>query len=206
MSIGKLKVYKENAGHHAKTFECFELSELDAFHNDDILTVIYGANWSSVLITEGEKAFLNILCKQEIGKSGWYDIEPFVGYGGPIVNTSDSVFIRRALDAYSVVCKEEKIIAEIVRFNCILGNHKNFSEAPFINIFPAKEIVVVDCYKDEIQQLKQFSKKSCQYMIKKWRNEIQFNLLDKEKDWDLFLDLYFKSLTRVGAQKKWFFF
>lgn len=198
-----MELYKERAKYHYHVFEYFKFDRLDAFHNEEILTVIYGKDWNSVLITEQEKAFLHFFCKQSIGNSGWYDIEPFIGYGGAIVNTSDRSFIGRALEAYSAFCKEERIIAEIIRFNCILANHSYFEYGFPVDVVSAKEIVIVDCFKEESLQLKQFSE-PCRRRVKRGLKECEFRVLDKEKEWEIFVEFYYNSLRRVGAQKIWY--
>jgi hypothetical protein len=199
-----LELYRVSAKYHSLAFEYFDFDKLDAFHNQEVLTVVYGKNWDSVLITEDEKAFLHAFSKQEIGDFGWYDIEPLIGYGGAVVNTSDVAFIGRALEAYSAFCREEKIIAEIMRFNCLLGNHACFENVFPLYIVPVKEIVIIECVKNEALQLQQFNE-PCRRRVKKGRKECEFRVLDKEKEWEMFIRFYFNSLERVAAQKIWYF-
>lgn len=200
-----MEIFRDNTKYHPKAFQYFEFDRLDAFHNQDILSVVYGGNWNSILITENEKAFLHSFSKNVIGNSEWYDIDPFVGYNGAIVNTNDRSFIGRALGVYSDLCREERIIAEVMRFNCILKNHAAFENNQPLKVLPAKEIVVVDCVKDKALQLGQFQKKSCSYMIKKWASLYQFRLLDKDSEWKDFIKIYKDSLKRVDADEKWYF-
>ncbi len=46
-----------------------------------------------------------------------YDLETPYGYGGYLANTTDTDFLRKALDAYTRHCEEEKIVAEFIRFH-----------------------------------------------------------------------------------------
>lgn len=51
------------------------------------------------------------------------DFESAYGYGGPISNTTDSVFIRRAMEEMSAEAVADGYIAGFVRFHPLLGNH-----------------------------------------------------------------------------------
>lgn len=205
MSYNELRVYREKAKYHPKVFEYFDFNKLDAFHNQDILTTIYENNWDSVLITERDKVFLHVFSKQAINDSGWYDIEPFIGYNGIVVNTDDRSFIGRALETYSALCKEEKIIAEVVRFNCILRYHSYFGGNGFpISIAPVKDIVIVDCFNDAVQQMYQFCD-PCRRRIRKGLEECEFRMLNKEKEGELFARFYMESLERVESGRHWYF-
>lgn len=204
ISIKGFQLYLKRSKHHQKVFEYFSFDNLDAFHNQDILSVVYGHEWYSVLITDTNKALLHTFSKQKIRDTDWFDIEPFIGYAGPVTNTTDKTFIRKALEVYSAFCKEERIIAEIIRFNCILNNHISFENNPILSVFPAKEIVVVNCIKDKALQLRQFSE-PCRRRIKIGQKKCHFRLINKFENWDKFLNFYFNSLKRVCAQKSWYF-
>ncbi len=193
----------EKAKHHQNTCEYFDFNKLDAFHNEDILSVIYGNEWYSILITENDKALLHAFSKLRIGETEWYDIEPFLGYSGPITNTNDERFIAEALKLYSNLCKEENVIAEVMRFNCILRNYIFFKAVPFLQISPAKQIVIVDCLKNDQEQLKQFSE-PCRRRVKKGIRNCKFKVFNETKQWEQFSNFYSNSLKRTGADKKWF--
>ena len=88
-----IKVFKEKAKYHPNTFDFFNFDRLDAFHHPEVLSVIYGDNWESVLIVNEEKAFLHIFSKQQIENTICYNIEPFIDYNLSFVNINITDFI-----------------------------------------------------------------------------------------------------------------
>jgi hypothetical protein len=199
-----LQVFREKAKHSPKAGEFFDFDKLDAFHSEEVLSVIYGDTWESVLIVDGEKALLHTFAKQKIDGTDWYDIEPFVGYSGPVVNTDDTKFIESALESYSLLCKQENIIAEIIRFNPLLQNHSFFAKSNFVKVFLAKEIVIVNCYNTEEQLFKEFSA-SNRRNIRYAEQKCHFNISGNSKKLQNFLDIYYDSLHYLRAKQEWYF-
>jgi hypothetical protein len=195
-----MNIYFERAKHSLKAYEYFNFDKLDAFHNQDVLSVIFGDNWYSVLITDEEKAFFHVFSKNKIPNSDYFDIEPFLGYAGPVVNNENSGFICTALLKYSEICTEVKIIAEIIRFNPLLNNHVLFNNS-MIKVFLSKEIVITFCRKDKELQLREFSK-SRKRDIKIAEKSMIFN---PSGDIEVFKKLYFNSINKHNAKKEWFF-
>lgn len=195
-----MNIYFEKARHSLKAFEYFNFDKLDAFHNQDVLSVIFGDNWYSVLITDEEKAFFHVFSNNKIPNSDYFDIEPFLGYSGPVVNNENNEFIITALIKYSEICKEIKIIAEIIRFNPLLNNHLLFKNS-IIKVFLSKEIVITICRKDKELQLREFSK-SRKRDIKIAEKTMVFN---PSGDIEVFKKLYFNSIDNRKAKEEWFF-
>jgi hypothetical protein len=54
----------------------------------------------------------------------WYDIESVQGYSGPLTNTDDSDFLSRAWARLHSWCAKTGVVAEFVRFNHLLENHR----------------------------------------------------------------------------------
>lgn len=202
--MDNLQFYKEKGSHPQRVFEYFSFDQLDAFHNQNILSAVYGKEWYSILITYGRNALFHTFYKHRIGDSGWFDIEPVLGYNGPVVNTDDKEFLCKAIRLYSDFCKEEKIVAEVIRFNCILNNHYLFKDIPSLHISPTKQIVVVSCMREDDKQLKEFNE-PCRRRVKSGLRNCEFKILNKEDEWMSFLMFYFNSLKRVGADRKWYF-
>lgn len=200
----KFELYRANAGYHKKAFELIDFSTLDAFHNSDVLGTIFGDAWQSVLITCGQFYFLHSFSKNAIGNTGWFDIEPFMGYAGPVCNTDDRGFIDEALRLYSDVCREENITAEIMRLNCILGNHIPFENHDKMRVFPAKEIVLVSCINEKSEQLRQFAD-TCRRRVKRGLKDCEFRKLETNDELAKFVDFYGRSLQRVNADMRWYF-
>lgn len=56
----------------------------------------------------------------------YFDFETAYGYGGPISNTDDIVFIQRALQLFNNYCTNNDYVCGFIRFNPLLGNSKHF--------------------------------------------------------------------------------
>ncbi len=198
-----MEFYHEKARHCSMVHDYFNFDNLDAFYSEDILNVIYGSNWESILITDNGMAFFHTFSRKKIDGTDQYDIEPFLGYSGPIVNTYDPDFIDQTINTYSCFCSENNIIAEIIRFNPIAENHIPFEKSDAIEIIPAKEIVIVNCLEDENKQLQNFSSKSARYRVHKGKRTCSFRELDKHIELNSFIELYKNSIISIHADKKW---
>jgi hypothetical protein len=199
-----LQLFVEKGKVPSKAYELFDFSKLDAFHTKEVLSVIYGDEWFSVLIIDQDKAFFHTFCKQRILETDYYDIEPFLGYSGPVLNNNDKSFLNQALTTYSTFCRGEKVIAEIMRFNPLLENHLLFDDSNLIKLFLAKEIVITRTHKDESLQLAEFSK-SRKRDIRSAQKVCSLHIQESNKDLSEFLKIYISSLERVNANKAWYF-
>ncbi|GAA4029381.1 hypothetical protein GCM10022409_11980 [Hymenobacter glaciei] len=185
----------------------FDFTKLDAFHHPEVLTVLYDQGWYSVLITDDAgHAFLHSYVMNPLphGHMG-FDIEPFIGYAGPVVTEgSDAEFGRVALASYAEHCRTAGIVAEVVRFNPLLNNVDHFTDAQQLRVIPAKDIVVAECHADDAAQLASFQTK-CRSSVKRGQRDCTYEMLDKATEWDAFVQFYYASLQRIGADKKWFY-
>jgi UDP-N-acetylbacillosamine alanyltransferase len=185
----------------------FESDKCDAFHLPGILDEIYNNNWYSIMISENSNAFYHVFSPNRIGGSDYFDIEPFLGYNGIIVNSKnlDRNFTNRALKLYKDHCYENKIISEIIRFNPILNNHLIYNNCNlFSSIDQVKEIVVANCQNERTLQINEFGKsrrRDIKTAIKSLKCEIKHSPFDV-KD---FYKLYIDNLDRNNARKEWYF-
>ena len=198
-----LKVHLECARHHVRAFEFFNFSSLDAFHNADVLSVVHGRDWRSVLITDGRDAWLHAFAKTPIGETGHFDVDPFLGYAGPVATTPDRRFIEAALQTHAEVCRAEKIIAEVFRFNPLLGNHAAF-DGTATRVVRAKDIIIATCAADEGAQMRTFTK-SCRSSVRRGLRDLAFEALEGASGMDAFASLYRRSLGRLDSEAKWYF-
>ena len=144
----------------------FDFADLDPFFCEDVIHVIYGNEWESVLIEDGQHAYLHILEPCPIADTGLYDIEPLIGYAGPLSNTIDREFLKQALQEYSSFCSERKIIAELVRFNPHLRNHVALIGVnPKLRFVENKPIAYLPVSTDDQMMLSTYSHK-CRNMVR----------------------------------------
>lgn len=73
---------------------------------------------------DGEVAYPFIKRAIEGGPEGFYDVSTPFGYGGPIVKSvqDSSALVSKFREEFCFFCREQKIIAEFIRFHPLMGN------------------------------------------------------------------------------------
>jgi hypothetical protein len=77
-----LKVIHTYADYPEIVNDYVDFNNLDAFQSRDVLNVIYGDNWESLVIYDNENIFIHSFSRNKITNSDYYDIEPLLGYSG----------------------------------------------------------------------------------------------------------------------------
>lgn len=101
---------------------------------------------------EGNSILLFPYLKRRIGllEGEYFDFETPYGYGGPITNTNNPLFINKAFNEFLGCAKKDKIIAGFIRFHPLLDNQVLLSDRIDI-IFDRKTIVMhLDLEEDTI--------------------------------------------------------
>lgn len=77
---------------------------------------------------DGEKVMLFPFLAREFESRGYKykDFETAYGYGGPVVNNDDKVFLRKALEAFKQYCNDNGYVAGFVRFHPLMNNQEGF--------------------------------------------------------------------------------
>ncbi|MBN1038440.1 MULTISPECIES: peptidoglycan bridge formation glycyltransferase FemA/FemB family protein [unclassified Clostridium] len=134
-------------------------------------------------------------------KNEYYDIETAYGYGGPLANTKNLVFLNEFEDAFREFCKKNNIIAEFVRFHPLLNNHTIFISD--IKVCHNRTTTYINLNKsiDDIWS---------QDIISKNRNVIRKakkSGLVTEFSFDLneFKKVYIETMDRLNAGKNYYF-
>ena len=56
--------------------------------------------------------------------AGYFDISTPYGYGGPISNSDDPVFLKEAYSCFNREALRRKVVAEVIKFHPLLSNQK----------------------------------------------------------------------------------
>lgn len=134
----------------------------------------------------------------------YYDIHTPYGYGGPIILecTEEKKLIQEFEKAFSLYCKDNKIISEFVRFHPIVQNGKIFST--IYNVTFNRKTVLLDLTDDEIFY-RQISSK-CRNMIRKSEKLGVRIVLDEELTTIArFQELYYLTMKKNSANNIYFF-
>lgn len=199
-----LTLHHEQGRHAGIASRFFQFERLDAFHTDEVLQVMHGGDWESLLVTDGNRALLHNFSKKLIPGTQWYDCEPLLGYAGPVATARDPEFLESALRLVDEYCRETGIIAQVVRFNPLLENHSLFVDLQSgLQVQLAKHIVIVPCFEEDQRQLAVFTR-SRRRDIRRSRDQLQLMLPKGEGEWRRFQSFVSDSLQRVGADNRWF--
>ncbi len=189
---------------HAPEFdEFFPTTSRDAFHESAVLNAL-SSKWYSILIVDGAMAFHNSFAPSPIGGTGLFDVEPFMGYAGPLTTSTNKTFIRDALEVYSNKCRELDIVAELIRFDPLLDNRVAFSHQDKIQVVAAKDVIIVTCCAEENELLKQFSE-PCRRRVRLGLRCHKFRRLESSTELLQFRALYEKSVKRRNMGVHWLF-
>lgn len=127
-----------------------------------------------------------------------FDIETAYGYGGPLANTNDDEFLVAAHAAFSYWAREHNVVAEFVRLHPILQNWHWLD--PKINQEYAFETASL-----LLSNSISFNSKT-RYMLRRAKREgIQIRIGSTKDDWRQFVDLYLRTMTRLGADPFYYF-
>lgn len=134
-------------------------------------------------------------------KEDYYDIETAYGYGGPITNCDEKIFIDKFEKSFLEYCKENNIIAEFVRFHPLLKNQKIFNTN--IDILHNRTTVWLDLTKGIEKIWSEDIKSKNRNMIRK--AEKSGLSVEVGKDLDNFKKIYNLTMEKVDADKYYYF-
>lgn len=156
---------------------------------------------------ENNCIFYNIAIKRPIIKigdkiidDGFFDLESAYGYGGFYVNTSDKVFIKKAMENYKKECIKENIIAEFIRFhsfNSFPIEHKEFLD---LNICD-RDVVYIDLSIPKEERWLSYSS-TTRNILRKCEKELIFQ---KCNNLDKFIELYVQTMNKNKATDFYYF-
>lgn len=174
----------------------------DFFHEPGFFDALV-QEWHACLVEDGDNAFLNCFARSPVPGTAHYDINPFMGYAGPLVAAADPAFLARALGSYSQACRELGIVAEIMRIHPLLGHAPQLLAQPALRHVAQKEIIIVPCCESDASQLAQVTP-ACRRRIEAGTRNFSFRAL-LPGELAEFYALYRTSMARANADPVWFF-
>jgi UDP-N-acetylbacillosamine alanyltransferase len=199
-----MNVYVTRGQHHPLLRSMVAPEILDAHQHEDAMVTFYGHDWLSVLVAGDGRIFHQSLVKRPIGQSGFFDVEPILGYTGPVSTGNDVHFLAKAWDAYREVCRTEGVVAELIRFSPLRPDHRAFGELCDLEVSLAKQVVVVPLQADETEQFAQLSE-PCRRRLRRGQHDLRFEELSGDDARLEFEALYQDSMRRLGAGSDWAF-
>lgn len=138
------------------------------------------------------------------GTQGLYDFETPYGYGGPVSNSAEEGFLKRAAASLVREARDAGILAGLIRFHPLLDNAELMKEA-----FPVvwdRETVYMDLEAEEASiWADQIHGKNRNAIRKAIEQGMEFEVDDSfSRIWE-FAQLYGKTMERLKAEEFYFF-
>ena len=135
----------------------------------------------------------------------YFDIQGVYGYNGVSTTTYDNNFIITFFNVFTSFCKKENIIAEFLRYNPIIENHK-FSIG--YNITNINQNIVLDLNIEDIwmKAYEHSTRKNIKNAIRNNLKVIYFSGTEIPKEYIIkFHEVYSNTMQRNSANKFFFF-
>jgi len=201
-----IRLHHEKGRYPQRTDALFDLEGLDPYFAGDVNTLLYGEAWESVLVEDGTHALVHAYARSPISGTGFYDVEPLMGYSGPLANTNDGEFLRLALTEYSSFSRQNSIVAELVRFNPLLRNHTPLTGLiPGLRTVEQKPIAYVRLSSDPDAILQSYAR-NCRTCTRKGLRLYDNRVVDKSSElWSVFVNLYIHAMRVKKANPAFMF-
>lgn len=156
---------------------------------------------------EGDAVLYNLSIKRPIEHiSGtpcndvWFDLETAYGYGGFYTNSHDQGFVEQALEAYREYCRQERVIAEFIRFHPFNSFPVDHSKG-FDLLIPDREVVTVNLDQSPEERWKQYGA-TTRNVLRRCAKALKFEPSD---DLETFEMLYAKTMEKNNADDFYYF-
>ena len=139
---------------------------------------------------------------QPIDGGPWFDIESAYGYGGPLSNTEDQLFLNKANNAFSGWCKKNNVIAGFIRFHPVLQNQRWIDQKTKIEY--DRSTVSRNLRELDIDNLL-FSGKVKNKIKRANKANVKIDVYNSVEDFMCFKKLYLATMTRINADAYYYF-
>ena len=155
-----------------------------------------------VICTEGEKILLFPFLERSIGD--YKDFETVYGYGGPVSNSSDREWIKKAANEMDRLFKEEGYLCGFIRFHPLLDNKRFFTEST--EVLYDRETVIINTSTDRDTIWKtQINSKNRNMIRKAEKNGLSFKAEHDFASMKEFIVLYNDTMRRLHADSFYYF-
>lgn len=129
-----------------------------------------------------------------------YDLETPYGYGGPLTNCYDTVFLNAAFAAYKAECIKQRIVCEFIRFHPF--NQLTEHNECFDFFCQERQVVLVDLTLAQPERWSNYSK-TTRNIIRKTQKVLTRHQADDAMD--DFLSLYQQTMDKNQAADFYYF-
>lgn len=134
---------------------------------------------------------------------GWWDIETVYGYSGPLSSGSDPSFLEGAWEAFGLWCRQNRVVAEFIRFNPLLENHAIAGQG--CTVTSERPTVVLNLEGSEEDLWKRYPKVQRNMVRKAESKELAARAESDPSRWAAFRHLYEDTMRRVQSDPYYLF-
>ena len=157
-----------------------------------------------VLYKEGDQSIALPLLLREIENTSYFDATSAYGYAGPISNLEDTQLLDGRFQQHvREYFKKEGIVSVFSRLNPFIPEQEELL-SDLGQISAVGHVVNIDLSLSVNDQLKGYHKRLRTY-INKARRHYHTKLATTPEEVDIFIELYYETMKRVGAQPYYFF-
>jgi hypothetical protein len=148
---------------------------------------------------QGGETFYHAFHRGKVEGTGFGDIQSPYAYGGPLSSTRDPGFLAGAWQRYRSWCRDNRILAEFVRFHPLLENWCFFPG----EIRKERETVWIDLRREDL--FSSYSQRVRTAVRKARKNQLRVEWANSPLSYRTFADLYARSMALLGADPFYFY-
>lgn len=135
----------------------------------------------------------------KINSTPYSEIISAYGYGGPIANTHDQIFLTAAAQEYKRWCAANNVVIETIRFHPLANNWRYYHG----DVLNKRNTVFVDLQNPEI--LSSYAANARWAIRKAIKNNVTVHAVGAERFLNIFPQLYYDRMKEVNAREFYFF-
>ena len=194
--------------HWNQYFKQFQQSDYDIYFKEEYVKLYETESEKAecFVCCEGDKVFLFPFISRQFEFNGkeYKDFETAYGYGGPVCNCTDSVFVSMSLVALKTYCMENRYVAGFVRFHPLLRNQEGFDAIGQV-IADRKTVAInLDQTMDEVWE-NEIHSKNRNVIRKAEKAGCQFIVDDRYEYLKEFISLYDSTMDKLSADGFYYF-
>lgn len=184
--------------------EQFEHNQKDIYYCEEYVKLYEETDSKALCIISYEEN--NVLLMPYLRKEidGYYDFETAYGYGGPISNTDDWEWNKRALDAMELLFQKEKYICGFIRFHTLIDNVE-LCHSHMKTLFDRDTVAIDTQASEEDIWAHQIVSKNRNMIRKAEKNGLEYRAEYDFASLKEFVELYHATMKRLGAEDFYFF-
>lgn len=142
-----------------------------------------------------------------LGSERYFDIVTPYGYGGPVITECAPEHRDELASAFAAAfadyCRDEKVVAEFIRFHPVIGNAKDFRNSYEVRYVRDTVGTSIAAYEDPVEA--EFSASARKNIRKALRKGVEYRATLGPDNLEAFQQIYFATMDRNQADPFYYF-